>query len=240
MVVVGVALAIGLAWVLGEIYRSGIISTTTNSQIVSRVSPRLVDLYAALGAGAVGAFATCRKDIGDTLPGAAIAIALVPPLAVVGLTLSQGAWGEAWGVMLLFLTNFFAILVSGSIVFALVGLSAAATGHLEGHHRRRAFQVIIIGAMLVAVPLAVTSLSTLRAARLQNQVRTAAEDWVVGSEYEVLTTTAKTGSVVIEITGSGETPPRVALIDEIREVVDGEVSVSLQIIPSQKEEFTLY
>ena len=91
VVFIGVALAIGLALVIGMVYRSGIISITTNSQIVSRTSPRLVDLWAALGAGAVGAFATCRKDIADSLPGAAIAIALVPPLAIVGLTLLQGA-----------------------------------------------------------------------------------------------------------------------------------------------------
>ena len=132
IVVGGMAIVIGVAWIIGLLYQSGIISMTNNSQIVSRVSPRLVDLYAALGAGAVGAIATCRKDIADTMPGAAIAIALVPPLSVVGLALSQGAWGEAWGAMMLFLTNIFAILLAGSALFALLGLSRGQHGHIAG------------------------------------------------------------------------------------------------------------
>ena len=63
----------------------------TNSQVAGRVNPRLVDLLAALATGAVGSIALARDDISDTLPGVAIAVSLVPPLAVVGLTLESGA-----------------------------------------------------------------------------------------------------------------------------------------------------
>jgi hypothetical protein len=48
LLVVGVAGAVILAWILGEFYRLGIISITTNSQIVSQTTPCLVDLWAAL------------------------------------------------------------------------------------------------------------------------------------------------------------------------------------------------
>lgn len=51
----------------------------------SRISPRLIDLVVALATGTVGAYALVRSDISDTLPGVAIAISLVPPLAVTGL-----------------------------------------------------------------------------------------------------------------------------------------------------------
>ena len=63
----------------------------TNSQVAGRVQPRLIDLLAAVATGVVGAFALVRSDVSDTLPGVAIAISLVPPLAVVGLTLEAGA-----------------------------------------------------------------------------------------------------------------------------------------------------
>lgn len=55
-----------------------------------------MDLVAALTTGAVGSVALARSDISDTLPGVAIAISLVPPLAVVGLTLESGAPANAW------------------------------------------------------------------------------------------------------------------------------------------------
>lgn len=239
VVILGVAGAVGLAWILGELFHSGVISMTSNSQIVSRVSPRLVDLYAALGAGAVGAFATCRKDIADTLPGAAIAIALVPPLAVVGLALSQGEWKEAEGAMLLFLTNFFAILIAGSSIFALLGLSALTINQLKGHSRRRAFQLIVIGTLLVAVPLALTSFNTLAKTQTQIQTRKAAEQWLEETDYEVVSTNLQSDGVLIRITGSGETPPKSDLVDAIQESGQHEIHVKLEVIPSQIEEFTV-
>ena len=91
----------------------------TNSQVAARVTPRIIDLVAALATGAVGSVALARSDISDTLPGVAIAISLVPPLAVVGLTLESGAPHQALGALLLFTTNVAAILASGIVVMAL-------------------------------------------------------------------------------------------------------------------------
>ena len=201
----GVIGAIALSWLIGTIYHTGMINVATNSQIVSRTSPSLVDLYAALGAGAVGAFAVSRKDVADTLPGAAIAIALVPPLAVVGLTLSQGAWLDAWGAMLLFMTNFFAILLSGGAILALLGLSAAATSNLSGHARRKAFEVIIVGTLLVAVPLAATSAQALRSSRTRIVARNVTEVWLRGTSYEVGDVNSTTDGLIGSRTRRGRT-----------------------------------
>ena len=49
----------------------------------------------------------------------AIAISLVPPLAVAGLTLQSRASGQCLGALLLFATNVAAILASGIVVMAL-------------------------------------------------------------------------------------------------------------------------
>jgi uncharacterized membrane protein len=68
-----------------------------------------------------------RSDVSDTLPGVAIAISLVPPLAVVGLTLESGADGQSVGALLLFLTNVGPIVLSGLIVMALYRVHRAAT-----------------------------------------------------------------------------------------------------------------
>lgn len=54
----------------------------SNSQVLGRTSPTLMDLTAAIATGLVGAIAVTRRDVGDVLPGVAIAISLVPPLAV--------------------------------------------------------------------------------------------------------------------------------------------------------------
>jgi len=110
---------VGLAWILGLLVPYPV-EAATSSQVAS---PRLVDLVAALATGAVGSVALARSDISDTLPGVAIAISLVPPLAVVGLTLESGAPHQALGSLLRFVTNVIAILASGIVVIGLYRVS---------------------------------------------------------------------------------------------------------------------
>ena len=112
------------------------IVAATNSQVAARVNPRLVDLLAAVATGIVGSVALVRRDISDTLPGVAIAISLVPPLAVVGLTAESGAYSESSRALLLFGTNVAAILTSGIIVMAIYGIHRAVAADASPEMRR--------------------------------------------------------------------------------------------------------
>ncbi len=90
---------------------------TVNPEILARAEPTLIDLGVALGAGAAGAFAKSRKHVADAFPGVAIAVALVPPLSVVGIGLALNM-SEIWsGATLLFVTNLIAVIFSGIAVF---------------------------------------------------------------------------------------------------------------------------
>ncbi|MCT7970605.1 TIGR00341 family protein [Laspinema olomoucense] len=86
-------------------------------EIMARSQPTLLDLGVALAAGTAGAFAKSRRHIADALPGVAIAVALVPPLSVIGIGISFAS-PEIWiGSSLLFLTNLIGIILSGGLVF---------------------------------------------------------------------------------------------------------------------------
>ena len=75
---------VAIGYLIGRRCTSPTWSPPPTRQVAGRVSPKLIDLTAALATGVVGAFALVRSDVSDTLPGVAIAISLVPPLAVVG------------------------------------------------------------------------------------------------------------------------------------------------------------
>ena len=90
-------------------------------EVLSRTSPDLRDLLVALAAGAAGAYATVRSDVSSALPGVAVAVALVPPLAAVGLTLEGGRADLAEGAALLYVANLTAIVLVGVLVFLLTG-----------------------------------------------------------------------------------------------------------------------
>ena len=92
----GLVIVVSLGW-LFSFFVSDPSSLTSNSQVVGRTSPGLLDLLAALATGTAGAFAMCRRDLSVILPGVAIAISLVPPLGVVGVCAGQGEWSGRSG-----------------------------------------------------------------------------------------------------------------------------------------------
>jgi len=112
LVVPGIISVVALGWAVGVLY-GGALSFETNSQITARILPRVIDLVAALASGAAGAFCMSREDMADSRPGVAIAISLVPPLCVDGISLSHAEWAAAEGAYLLFITNVLAILLAG-------------------------------------------------------------------------------------------------------------------------------
>lgn len=90
---------------------------TISPEILARTNPTLLDLGVAIAAGSAGAFANSRRRIADALPGVAIAVALVPPLSVVGIGFALGEEKLFLGALLLFATNLTGIIFSGGIIF---------------------------------------------------------------------------------------------------------------------------
>jgi uncharacterized hydrophobic protein (TIGR00271 family) len=100
-------------------------------EILSRIQPNALDLGVAILCGFAAAFATLRsvKGLVAAIPGVAIAVALMPPLAVVGFGLGiKGAlprWLEVLkGGGLLFAANFVAIIFTSMVVFLVVRMNA--------------------------------------------------------------------------------------------------------------------
>jgi uncharacterized hydrophobic protein (TIGR00271 family) len=91
------------------------------SEIIARTQPNLLDLGIAITAGAIGGFGRVRAGISETLAGTAIAVALMPPLCVVGISLAMGNYGFAFGAFLLYLTNLLGITLACMIAFILSG-----------------------------------------------------------------------------------------------------------------------
>ncbi len=119
----GMLLAIGMGLLIGLILPN----TGPTGEILSRIKPTLFDLGVALISGLAGAYALCRKDMSSSLPGVAIAAALVPPLATVGIGISWLNLEIARGALLLFLTNLIAISAASALVFFLLGFRPKLT-----------------------------------------------------------------------------------------------------------------
>lgn len=166
----GAVLTITIAVIIGGILGS----IDPGSEIMGRTQPTLLDLGVALAAGATGALAQCRRDISNTLPGVAIAVALVPPLSVVGLGLSLGSLAIAGGSFLLFLTNLVGIILASSGVFLWQNYGTFARA-------RQGLIAALLAMFTLTIPLGLS----LQAAVRRAQVVTVAEE-VLRSRYRTV------------------------------------------------------
>jgi len=100
-------------------------------QMANRIAPNLFDLGVAISAGIASAIALTRRSVADSLPGVAIAVAIVPPLCVAGISLSMGKMPAFYGALLLFGVNLFAIIISAIIVFFLSGYGSIKSAFIS-------------------------------------------------------------------------------------------------------------
>jgi len=234
-VVVGVLGVIALSFFLALCYMivgGGVVSFEANSQVLARISPRMIDLVAALASGAAGAFCMSREDISDSLAGVAISISLVPPLCVVGISLQAGQWAAAGGAFLLFVTNFLSILLAGGGVLTLLGLGRAANLEVKGTARRNAFIAIVVGVLIVTVPLAITGIRIATDTKTQLQSKEVVGAWIAGTAYKIRDLQAAGDQINVIIIGHGDPPAFSDLVAGLNGKLQRPVKVNLDIIPS--------
>jgi len=90
-------------------------------EILARTSPTIVDLFIALASGIIAAVALWYRRLSESIAGVAMAVALMPPLCVIGIGLQFVNRDITLGSTLLFLTNLIAIIVVGIVTFYLFG-----------------------------------------------------------------------------------------------------------------------
>ena len=232
LVALGAAAVILIGWLLGTLSAVDV-TAPTNGQVTARVSPRTIDLVAALATGAVGAFALVRSDISDTLPGVAISISLVPPLAVVGLTLEAGNTDQAGGAMLLFLTNVAAILLTGVIVMAIYRVRRTMRGEGDSPTGggRYPIAVIVAFVIIIAIPLILSGRRYTRSTLTTDRVASIARAWAAESDWELISTNYRDGEVVLRVVGPEPAPDPAQLRQRLDDGGEAGTGVEVQMVP---------
>jgi uncharacterized membrane protein len=170
----------------------------------ARAQPTLLDLVVALVSGMAGAYAVARKEVSGVLPGVAIAAALMPPLATVGLGFSLGNAWVAGGALLLFAANIAAITLAAGIVFFLLGIRPQIWGPESRRQLWRWLVVFLVVLMAIAVPLGIIMVSIVQEAAQERNIEAVLIEHLAAEEDQQL--------VTLEITGEAKSPLIVATI----------------------------
>jgi uncharacterized hydrophobic protein (TIGR00271 family) len=225
LLVEGIAVNVLLGFLVGLVSVSRM-PVDVNPQITGRTAPTLLDLAIAITVGVAGSFALVRRDVSNILAGVAIAISLVPVLAVVGITLGAGRFDLAWGAFILFLVNAAAIIVAGVVVFSAAGYAKLAIERGR-HPGRRAKVLITVFVIILVIPLSLASLRTLRYEQWIGSTETAAHQWARGTGWQIEGVSQVGGDIVIKAIGPGSPPPLETLRRDVRASVPRQIAVSV-------------
>jgi uncharacterized hydrophobic protein (TIGR00271 family) len=228
VVVMSMAGAVAIAWVMAVFLPEA--GTGLPSEIVSRSSPDVRDLLIALAAGTAGAYATIRTDVSGALPGVAVAVALVPPLASIGLLLGRGQPDLAAGAALLYATNLFGIVLAAAIVFVATGFVPPHRFRNSRHAITVAFAIMIVPILVVGTILTQRFLATVDRA---HELRVATEivlDWL-GPTADL--NRVALSDTTLQVNMASEIPPPKVqtLTDALREELGHPITVDLRWTP---------
>lgn len=178
-IAVGTLMGITCSWLVGTV----IGLREFGEQVLARTQPNLIDLLIAVVAGGISGYSKIRPSLGDAIPGTAIAVALMPPLCVVGLTLSQGEWDLSRGAFLLYITNLIGINLACLLVYLLSGY--ARSNELG---RSLSWVVSLMLIVLLALPLGVSFWRLIQQAQVNESVRKILVDRTLfdGQDIEVI------------------------------------------------------
>jgi len=115
-------------------------------EMQARLNPTLLDLAVAVTAGIAGAYTKSFKEILQSLAGVAIAVALVPPLAVAGIGIGRWDFYFFGQAFLLFATNLVGIILASAFTFRMLGYAPAVRG-------KRSIAVVAVFLALISIPL---------------------------------------------------------------------------------------
>ena len=117
-----VAFAIVAAIVATFFFSFGSFEGALNDTIISRTAPSLIFLIVAVIAGFAVTYALVRPDLSETLPGVAVSVALIPPLAVLGIGIAKFDPGIVAGSAVMFGVNVLGIVAASMFAFSIMNV----------------------------------------------------------------------------------------------------------------------
>ncbi len=201
-------------------------------EVLARTQPDIKDLVVALAAGTAGAYATVREDASSGLPGVAVAVALVPPLAAVGATLEAGQNTLAWGAFLLYTTNLSAIIFASISVFVFTGFvpPRRIASTIKGVSIAKLGLAALVA--IVAFPLYQASRSSVEATEQQLSVKAEVAAWLGEVDLQSQVNVGD-DKIVVALQGF-ERPPPQELLEENLAVLFPEAEVLVEWVRTEQ------
>lgn len=190
-------------------------------QLRMRGEANTLDLGIAFVSGIAASYCIARPKLSGALAGVAIAAALVPPIATVGICLALGESSIAKGAALLFGTNIVAIILGAGFNFLLAGIRGK---HKTGEWGRRGLIILLLVCFGLAVPLTSVLLSRLsKSSKLELAVKAELPEGV-----KLVSVSRRPGGG-FEVTLESPAPLSDTVLAKVKDVIDTQEKRSTKV-----------
>ncbi len=145
------------------------------TEVTSRISPTMVDLFVALFSGAVAFLSLWFKKLQENVAGVAMSVALLPPLSVIWIGIYFLNFGVAQGSFLLFMANLVAILIIGIVIFYMFGFFPT-----NKEWKKRSFVILLmvfLSILIISIPLQKSMYKIAENMKITNQINSVTQDY---------------------------------------------------------------
>ncbi len=173
MLLVSFFLSIALAFLTTKILWLNV----ETSEILSRTNPNLIDFFIAIFSGAIWIMSIKFTRLWSWLAWVAMAVALVPPLSVIGIEIALNNYSSAFWAFLLFLTNILAIWLISTIFLWLYGF----TPHNKDLQSKvfRRLMIFLFSLILILIPLSFSYINILNYSETSMKIEKSLDECVV-------------------------------------------------------------
>ena len=175
-------------------------------QVLARTRPTFYDLLIALAAGSAGAYTITRKQTG-AIPGVAVAVALLPPLASAGVLLVTGEFELAVRAVTLFFTNLIAMVLAGALTFMACGVSPASARRHSAAFIKSQLWLFALLAIAVSIPLYFYSEKIIFNAKYRAARSETMQNWLFKNDLRLMDIEILRDSREILLSLEGPNPP---------------------------------
>ena len=219
------------------------------AELQERVSPNVLSLAVALGAGVAGILSLTR-GFSEAIVGVMIAAALIPPAAAVGITVAWGMYGAAIGAAVLVIVNLLSINFAALITLWVAGYRPQGLFEVSPTRKPTYAYATLFGVALLvlAAPLVGVTLVEFQATQLKSAADEEVDTVLAQPEYDDLE--VESTEVLLDddyplrsidrvvVTVSGADPgPMPTLADRLHEGItthaDGPVVVEVRFVVAE-------
>ncbi|ADD07347.1 DUF389 family protein (plasmid) [Natrialba magadii ATCC 43099] len=189
-VVIVASIAIATLARLGGFEPSGV-DIVVVAELEERVSPNVLSLAVALGAGVAGILSLTR-GFSEAIVGVMIAAALIPPAAAVGITTAWGMYGAALGAFVLVVVNLLSINLAALVTLWVAGYRPQTPGpglfEVSPTRKRTATYAVLFGLALaiLTAPLVGITLLEFQTTQLTSTADEAVTEVLEDPQYDEL------------------------------------------------------